>query len=110
MSTSKTTPADSETAGDETTTLNSIEATAEEHVASDAEGQALQEEEPLLCPPVCLGYAAGAFASGYLATQKVAHGSADQASDVSAFAELVEDQDVSQDASVEELIELRSDE
>lgn len=87
--------------------LNSVETAAEEHVSSDeAEGQALQETEPLLCPPVCLGYAAGAFVVGYGATKSVGS-SADTAEDGSALTAFLNETDVEQDASVDELVELR---
>lgn len=88
---------------------NPIEAVAQDRVGgADAEGKAIHEENPMLCPPVCLGYAAGAFATGYLATKRVANGANDSlVEETSALQELAA-REVSADASVDELLAART--
>ncbi|SDJ80917.1 hypothetical protein [Natronorubrum texcoconense] len=85
--------------------LNDVEAAAQEKVAAKTEaGKAIHDENPMLCPPVCLGYGAGAFATGYLATKEVANG-AQQSLAIRDMAE----RDVTADASIDELLEARTD-
>lgn len=95
-------------AGADEADVNAIEAAAQAQVPADAAGtRAIHEEEPVLCPPVCLGYAAGAFVVGYGATKKVANGTASEEMDASALGALVRESDVSADASVDELLAAR---
>ncbi|SDJ80575.1 hypothetical protein [Natronorubrum texcoconense] len=87
--------------------LNAIEVNAQEQVPSDVSGKAVHEEKPMLCPPVCLGYGAGAFVAGYGATQRVANSGEElYKSNQTSLTEVAE-QEVTADASIEELIEAR---